>query len=276
MATGNGSIERPLPEREWYIPKKIWLEPDKLIWEPDPDVREVRPGPGMLTDFVNLAVGPDERILKFAQRWGVLMLCEHGLPTSHNPHKRSSAGFEFGCYPRGWFDRPPGVVWAPLADWRFWARQARALLNIAANLHCDKVGEPSDWQTVYERTNTSHSAVPWWQQDIEVDRMKVADVVNEWLDLAQSRLFLRWRPAQSPSVEVSGASLFGSLGVQILFAISRSDGLALCSACGIPYPPSKRPKPGQRNYCRDCGKKAAQRDAARDYRKRRANRGKTS
>src|SRR5688500_5717260 len=40
---------------------------------------------GILEDFLRLDGEPDKRLLRFARRWGILGLCEHGLPAIHNP-----------------------------------------------------------------------------------------------------------------------------------------------------------------------------------------------
>ena len=64
-------------------------------------------------------------------------------------------------------------------------------------------------------------------------------------------------------------NLFGTLAYQLMIAIARTDGLATCCACGKSYViTGRRPNPDRRNYCHSCGKAAADRDAARDYRRR--------
>jgi hypothetical protein len=44
-------------------------------------------------------------------------------------------------------------------------------------------------------------------------------------------------------------ALFGALVVQLALTISRTDGLALCSGCGLSYVPSRRPRDTKRRYC---------------------------
>lgn len=63
--------------------------------------------------------------------------------------------------------------------------------------------------------------------------------------------------------------MFGALAVQLLFSVFRSDGLAICSACGSPFIPKRRPNSTRRVYCPDCSKgRRDQRDASRAYRDR--------
>ena len=64
-------------------------------------------------------------------------------------------------------------------------------------------------------------------------------------------------------------NLYGTLAYQLMIAVARTDGLATCCACGKSYIiTGRRPNPDRRNYCHSCGKAAADRDAARDYRRR--------
>ena len=67
---------------------------------------------------------------------------------------------------------------------------------------------------------------------------------------------------------LQGTSLFGALAVQLLMAVSRTGGLAICSGCGAPYVPKRRPNPRRRRYCPQCGLKAAWRDAQAAQRRR--------
>jgi hypothetical protein len=44
----------------------------------------------MLSRFVELSEAKPERIRDFARRWGVLSICEHDLPASHNPPRAAT------------------------------------------------------------------------------------------------------------------------------------------------------------------------------------------
>src|SRR5207244_7489631 len=84
------------------------------------------------------------------------------------------------------------------------------------------------------------------------------------------RPFFEWGtgPGAKSSVRLGGYSLYGAIAVQLLFDVSRTDGLAVCTSCGTPYlPPTRRPRWDQNTYCPDCGKKAAARDASARYRR---------
>lgn len=269
----NLNLDRPMAADAIIVPAFADLEKDRLVWVSDYDrkrcQKEVYPGPQMLERFVSLADASPASILEFARQWGVLEICEHGLPRSHNPCRPGQQMYRrvTWCYPLGWYERGKGYdCWEPLAAWRQFSRHARALLNIAAQLHQGQVGRLEDWRIVYERSGSPRPA-PWWEQDVQIEKWKVANVVNEWLELGNVRLRARWDEA-GPSVTLAGGGLFGALACQLLLTISRTDGLAICSACGVPYVPHRRPVAKRRRYCEACGRRAAMRDSSMEYRRR--------
>ena len=64
-----------------------------------------------------------------------------------------------------------------------------------------------------------------------------------------------------------GISLYGALVVQMLSAVTGS-GFVTCSSCGSAFVPARRPTQDRRRYCRNCGRKAALRDAKAAQRQR--------
>jgi DNA-directed RNA polymerase subunit RPC12/RpoP len=95
-------------------------------------------------------------------------------------------------------------------------------------------------------------------------------LLDDWLVIAplqvgcaveRGRLIPRLRPVNTLS------ALSAVLAAQTLFAASRSSGLTTCFNCGRLYLPSRRIEEGRRNYCPDCGRKAAVRDAQARFRK---------
>jgi hypothetical protein len=84
----------------------------------------------------------------------------------------------------------------------------------------------------------------------------------------ESPVALRFELAfQDNSSLTSGISLIGALTVQLL-ASAAGSGFSVCSACGKPYVPRRRPAAGRRQYCPSCGRAAALRDAKAAYRAR--------
>ena len=135
----------PLDYEKVCAPTEVEIVGDRLVWSPgflryrrEPDgparwtaetgLSERRTwtyrdaSPEMLLQFIALADAPPEAIKAFAKRWGVLALCRrHWLPCCHSS----------GCSPT----RVRGRVYVyrePLAAWRHFAMQARAIVRYAA------------------------------------------------------------------------------------------------------------------------------------------------
>jgi hypothetical protein len=71
----------------------------------------------------------------------------------------------------------------------------------------------------------------------------------------------------------TGPNLLGILALYIASEIAGTGrGMAFCSSCEQSYSPERRLNPNNRNYCPKCrgvsGKRAARRDASRDFRRR--------
>ena len=155
-----------------------------------------------------------------------------------------------GCYAK----RTDLYAWEPLERWRYFSRQAGAILNLAARLHADQPGRPEDWQQVITRKDRP---VPWWKPSaVRSERIMLGDVVStQWITLGNVRPVLTWRSTNpGPQVEFGsgGSSFFGALACQLMFTIARVDGVAVCSGCGTVYIPPRRPRRDQRRYCSTC------------------------
>ena len=244
---------------------------------------------GALDRFARLRSGEDA--LRFAQRYGVLGFCQHGLPSTHNPRllqiplvgliqspslwKPVEVGTEqdpsFLIVEQG--ERPwceaTGIEGIEL--WLFWSRMAAAILNITTALRRDVPTNRADWEVVI--TEESEERPPLI--DALLTRRWIAQVylqeaVNRWLHLANVRLSLSWAiDVENPSLEIE-ADTFGLLGVQLLTAVTGAQNLALCDGCSKPYVrEGRRPQTGRANYCPDCrGRKVPERERQRRRRSR--------
>ncbi len=261
--TESGRLERPLADDEWRVPGTVELDGDRLVWEwGDPaHVRFSRSGNDLLEDFVRLADTPSDAIRDYARKWGVLRICAHGEPMSHNPGGSDSPA----CLPLGWHPGSGGG-WEPLEPWRRYAGRAQAILRAAAALHVDGKVDPGDWVRCFPEDlplEDPFYAVP------KESRLGLA--INFWLGTAKpSGLHADWPRDGAPSIVLGlgRAPLFAAIGLQLLFSATRSGGLAVCSNCGTPYFPTRRPRKDQRSYCPGCRKRAGARDAQRDRRQR--------
>ena len=107
-----GRLERRVLAPPWPIPKRIALDGDRLRWTwtlgsdwpgitPSP---LIEPAAGLLEHFLRLREAPARQILRYAQRWGVLGLCEHDFPAQHPPDYWPSRAIEMHGCPYAWDD----------------------------------------------------------------------------------------------------------------------------------------------------------------------------
>lgn len=268
-----GRVDRPSAALSYPIPIRVETDAPsgRMLWAWGPvSERPRQPALSLLTDFVGLVDAPADRLLSYARRWGVLEICEHELPTSHNLGQPISppGGAVTWCVALGRYDRleQPEAWWdgwAPLTAWHFWSRQARAILNVAAEAHLDRSGSVADWKTIYEASGRD-----WIARDSTGARVALGHLLQEWLVLADVRPRVAW-PASGPSMRLGGRGLFGAIAMQLLLSAWNTKGLAICSACGNPYAPRRRPAREGRHFCEDCRQQGEhKRAAARDYERR--------
>jgi hypothetical protein len=125
-------LEQAAVPKEWLVPEDLALRRDRVCWRPARPSSEFpgftyayakrTPGPGLLEQFVALGDAPDEEILRYARHWGVLVICRHGLPASHSEQ----------CKPMSLPDQDRYVFWEPVTSWRYFARHAKEVLEMAA------------------------------------------------------------------------------------------------------------------------------------------------
>jgi hypothetical protein len=258
----------PIPPYVPTHPEEFWIDGGRLYWRGGP-VFETVPTEGLLDAFVR--IDSERDVLKFATQFGPLGLCRHGFPAGHYLEGHQ---FLFDSPSRGQcFPSRAGPASEPAARWFVYARAARAMLNLAAALHGGALGRQEDWADAFEsvpRDEDVHPPDPAAMTRGPLTliglRHLLADLVNEWLLLGDVRPRLLWEEGVGITFD---ADTFGALAVQLTQAVSRTNGLAICSSCGLPYMRTGRKAPaGRRNYCPDCGLGAALRDAQRAHRQR--------
>ena len=237
-----------------FPPAYAELGGDRLYYKPGPSYPEdsaINPK-GILDAFVRIRDGKD--IVRFARRYGVLGICEHGRPAAHSR----------ACDPLG---REEYRWWDPIDRWLAYVAQARAILDIAAKLYREKPVKPADWQPLDELVSWlypegfSHEIQdhPTWNNP-RFQRAHVSVAVAAWVDLADARPRLTWRD-EKPSILLRPDRrvwTFGVLAVQLMMAVGRAHAIALCDGCGQPYLRLNRaPQRGRPNYCPECRGKVA-------------------
>ena len=154
-------MERPVATGCLVVPNVIEVDGGRLHWDIDDDrpIEQPEPGQGMLNEFIALQDADDGQIGAYALRWGTLGICPHGKPISHAAF---TDGMVFGTRCRLLREETRFYAWEPLERWRYFSRQAGAILNLAARLHTDQPGRPEDWRQVIFPSDGR--PVPWWKR----------------------------------------------------------------------------------------------------------------
>jgi hypothetical protein len=280
LGDSEGSLDRPSDLLGWSVPPEVDLDGEWLIFRRPIrtlqsgrrvlPLRKVKAGANLLSEFVTLQDASVDRILEYARKYGPLGLCKHGEPIHRlDPN---------GCPRLVSVSREPGklreagqlreaVQW-----WRSLAGDAYALLNVSAQLFKGKIE-----QTALVRLSPKLKSLPPEQFSNVQGTPGVfpAYALDQWLRFSH----VRPRPAYNPrrkrfEIRISGSpALLGALAIQIMLAMTRSTSIAVCSGCGKPFPPSRRPNPNRNSYCKTCGTKAAWREAQTRRRARKASQG---
>ena len=251
-------IELPLFE-SYYVPTMVEFgnndEEEVLIWNADARHRKVRPGSGLLHEFIKLHTRPKLDYLKFARKWGVLDTCWHGLPRKHYlidavPHcdsKQFSGSWNYDL----------------ICDWWLFSRGAQAILELVSNLNYGKV-DLDWWKALYPPVELPKS--------LTRAGLMLQMQLSRWLAIGGVSLRPQWKPETGQWVlsftTTFTPSLFGAIAARIMLAIVEQPGLTICSSCKKFYSPSRRPNPNRRNYCQKCAPQAAWRDSKRQQRTR--------
>ena len=213
--------------------------------------RKVEAAKHLLTEFVQLDDAPAERILAYARRHGRFGFCQHGDPS----HRLGLVG----CGPTVRTTEGKSAVCEDLQWWRNLAGHARALLNVAAQISRRQVDD-----VTLARLNPQ---LCFSARLLRAARRDPAPFVAYGLELwlrffqVRPRVFYRARRKRF-EIQVGGAPpLAGALTLQMMLAVTRSTGVAVCSSCGRLFAPSRRINPNRNAYCKACGVRAAWREA---------------
>jgi hypothetical protein len=238
----SANLGRPIDITPWFAPIGIELKGDRLIWQWEkigPRDQKINSEPKILEQFVNLYNAPGERIKDYAKRWGVLRLCEHLLPLSHNRYhppflfrpstaewmQRRASEKYLSCEPLGdtW-----DAGWEPLETWRQFALLFRTLLNLAASIHLIQPGKPEHWQIVehWFQSHSEHFArqdhMRFWESKWQADFKSYIDERQNTLSRKKSQEAAKYRWSRKLELEVKMdfAYIFFTHCVRTLLLIS--------------------------------------------------------
>lgn len=287
----DGALERVIPQGDVLLPSSVWVSGDRLVWRQEfRTPRYYRPGPGLLTDFANLADADDAAIASFAKRRGTLQICQHGLPRTHNPPPPANSFWpkesgQLWCFSQSLPNEEGAGKWEPITGWRTYSTAARAILTAASALHAGRQPAMEVWEQMFDASAHAEmrergQSIPWWSVNAGgksrgIDRTALSLKVSEWLVLGNVRPVMTWSSQASKMTLSAGSdgstTLFGAIALQLLFAVSGENGFAICSSCQSPYSldGKRRPAANRRSYCDDCRDRGVPlRDAQRDSRAR--------
>ncbi len=256
----SGGLSNNLYTDKLLIPKDMFIEIREgyLVGKAKTtEVREESIDKFVLEDFLSLSEGKPEYILDFARKWGMLGLCKHGLPASHDLPTISIEEFNKQeiCHPVGR---------ELLEDWREYARLLRALIRIATRLRKRESGSTEDWAIAGQQEESL-------QSDLQKQQILLSNVFSRLLYVSDIRPFIKWESFSNSVAVPFGYSpksgLFGALALQALFIVTNKSMVA-CAECGDIFEPERRPREGEQSYCIICGRAAAMREASRRYRSR--------
>jgi hypothetical protein len=258
-------LDRPAPG-DWQAPKNIALRTyagTKAItfsWRDGATVHT--PRVRMLEDFLSLAEEPDDAILSYARRWGVLELCRHGLPASHNKFFISQPPDCLAC---------ESLRIEALDEWRRLSRAMGAALIIDAALEQRTTPDSAVWQLMPAPYDSCFWRRGSKRDQVRIEKMYLADVLRDWMHFGDVRISPSWRSNSTEvclSLDIEYGGLFGALTMQLALALTKSDGYAICDGCQHPYFPKRRPRPDRQNFCPKCQAKGiAHRFAANRWRR---------
>jgi hypothetical protein len=277
--SGDGEgLTRPVTTSDWRVPARVDLDGNRLRWiyVDGPRIgKMIRARPRLVDAFVNLADKDPEDIRDFARTWGMLMICEHGTPAGHSFPRVPLAGALNGpeqgrwCAPRGW----PDECWEPLGAWYMLAREARAMINVAAALHTQEPARRGDWHMLVYRTwcgpEGGDPALDMLNQPKHAvgARAWLEDSVNRWVAWGAVQPRLAWSVRKSPTIDFDGCGFFGALAAQLMAIVAKT-GWAICSNCKNSYNPRRRPRSDQERYCDECRPRASSWNSSQAYRER--------
>lgn len=202
-----------------------------------------QPAPDALERFLELGAASDEAVFQFARRNGVLAMCAHDLPCTHNRPAAIQPGDEYGCMPVGW----PYDCRESVRLWKGLAETFRAMVNLAAWLHDGRKTTPEQWGRF--EMEPLHGPPQWEMSPAEAFR-RITDWLNHWLRICEVTPSISCLPGQCEIMITGGFSgLAGFLAVQLAAAIARTKGQAICSECGMGYLPKRKPNPNRLRFC---------------------------
>jgi hypothetical protein len=247
-------FERPMKTGVLWSPTVFAVEGDFLIYEPVARSHQAHKGApqGLLRMLLD---GQESRpkAVAFCRRWGILGLCDHGLPRSHSEtclkqevFRTSFDGKTSHSYYRESID----------AVQRF-ARGLEAIVRIGAEMSQDRSGRTDDWNNACDIiTGPDFPRWPFNPSDLHVSeaRSLLQGLIARLIRICRLRPRFWWNSDVGSwqidlDTEGAGYNLPAFIIIELILTIADKDGFAICSSCHRAYIPARSPSPSRRNYC---------------------------
>ncbi len=275
-------VGRPDPDSWLAYPEGTALDSGRIVVASAAHPVLVKRSDGTLAEFLALESARDEELLAYAQRWGPLDSCGHGLRRGHGLVWVRDSLLDGGRVEA----RPtcPRAVGDDVALWRYWVRQAVALSRVVSAVRRRRpspddafaaLGETAPWVLALVGFDTSDPETRLRRlrtlPDAREASVRAAQgALNGWLELARTGPSVRWVSGR-PDVQLATDCLLGALGLGLLDrAAGRTE--VPCAGCGSGHYPA-RPNGALRNdsFCERCRSDGtARREARRAYRTRKS------
>lgn len=263
-AVQSGHVGRLIPEDEVLVVGPLELDekeehlllggdgPNQISW--------YAPDRALLNEFALLWKKSPKQILAFAQKRGVLKLGSTGRPCEfHEPE-----------------------IPEPIELWRYFSRRVHGVLNALASLKLGHPAEPEDWATMSETANhvgdffesefrrfhffdSDHLAEKQFStspRSVQQEGTILAAECNFWLRLCRVGFAVSRDDGGLKMGIDFGGHLLGAIALQLALAASDIQAILTCSACHRPYARERKmPKKGHSNFCTECGREAAVKQA---------------
>ena len=273
------------------IPREIELTGGVLHWSvgASPESKQGKiSASGLLDRFIR--IGSPSQALQFVRRYGPIGYCTHDLPFTHNPpalrfDNPQDASYTLGnsgCHTRG---SSTGTCFEDPQFYIEFAKRAAGILRAFASIHRGKDVQASDLDDAFKGSLHAQFLQADAQMVLKVsseDLSRLPDpptlgpvfvllamLVQEWLELSGIRLVMDWGGGDEMNLGFGGGT-FSVLVIQLMSALTRTQGVAVCTGCTQLYHRAKRrDTPGKRNYCPKCRTTVANRHRQQRHRAKR-------
>jgi hypothetical protein len=241
-----GTVVQPIPQgrltAEWH--GKVFPQTGEIQ---RPRKMSTGNAEGCLDRFLRLGSGAPEDILEFAQDWGLLDLGE-GQPLTPSLFEMPEPGVFSRLRTSGFLNAPQSES---LRTWYLASDEARAILLLISQIRREVPTDPDLWGSVL--------GLGRWATEIaslSADEQAgvLVQALDSWLWYGRMAPRVRWTSAiESPELHWDLLWSVGGLLAWQLVSVATSDrGIAVCTECGNPYEPSRKPNPNRENFCRKC------------------------